>query len=318
MAFRIRNRLLKNEAVRFGIVFFIGVLIGTFYPNKAETPAPPVPRIVRQRNAVAPENFLTVLIVSAPYNDKQRQVLRETWLQSCIRPNCIIKFSIGTKDVDIGKIKDIRRKDILPIAELKDSYFALTQKVALSLAWIANNLNSKFVIKADEDTFVNVEELMKKLENYSSDLYMGYFSGRARVKTKGQWAEPKWKLCDHYIPNARGGGYVLGQQNVEYIAQNVNRLMIWNSEDISVGAWLSPIQVNRVHSIRFDTEAKSRGCNNDYIVTHKQSEDDLRDKWSLFFKTGDICIDEVQISPGYQYNWDVPPSQCCELDKNIP
>jgi galactosylxylosylprotein 3-beta-galactosyltransferase len=48
------------------------------------------------------------------------------------------------------------------------------------------------------------------------------------------------------------------------------RLMIWNSEDISVGAWLSPIQVNRVHSIRFDTEAKSRGCNNDYIVTHKQ------------------------------------------------
>ena len=46
--------------------------------------------------------------------------------------------------------------------------------------------------------------------------------------------------------------------------------MMWNSEDISVGGWLGPVRVNRVHSTRFDTEAKSRGCQNSYLITHKQ------------------------------------------------
>ena len=53
-------------------------------------------------------------------------VLRETWLSDCQRPLCIVKFAIGTREVDVGKIKDIRKNDILPLAELKDSYHALT------------------------------------------------------------------------------------------------------------------------------------------------------------------------------------------------
>lgn len=72
------------------------------------------------------------------------------------------------------------------------------------------------------------------------------------------------------MPNARGGGYVLGKQNVDFIGDNYEKLEKWNSEDISVGAWLAAVKVNRVHSNRFDTEAESRGCHNSYIVTHKQ------------------------------------------------
>lgn len=319
MAFRLRNRLL-NDAIRFGIVFLIGVLVGTLYPHVNE----PVPTTTvsaeynRATRNVVKANFLTVLIVSAPYNDKERQVLRETWLNGCRRPACIVKFAIGTQEVDIGKIKDVRNNDILPLAELKDSYHELTRKVALSMHWISNNLNSHFVLKADEDTFVNLEELTKELQKYSTDLYMGYFSGRARVKKSGQWAEPNWVICDHYLPNARGGGYILGKENVDYISQNIDRLMMWNSEDISVGGWLGPVRVNRVHSTRFDTEAKSRGCQNSYLITHKQSADDMREKWHFLQKTGDICYEELQVTPGYNYNWDVPPSQCCVPSKDIP
>jgi len=152
--------------------------------------------------------------------------LRDTWLNGCQRPHCIKKFAIGTKDVDIGRIKDVRNNDILPLAELKDSYHELTRKVSLSLNWISNNLNSNFVLKADEDTFVNLEELMNELKKYSTDLYMGYFTGRARVKKSGQWAEPNWVLCDYYLPNARGGGYVLGKDHVNFIAQNLDRYFI--------------------------------------------------------------------------------------------
>lgn len=99
----------------------------------------------------------------------------------------------------------------------------LTSKVAFSLRWISANLNSRFVLKADEDTFVNLAELTKLLEKYDTNLYMGYFTGRARVKKAGPWAEPNWLICDYYLPNARGGGYVLGKDNVDFIANNVEK-----------------------------------------------------------------------------------------------
>jgi galactosylxylosylprotein 3-beta-galactosyltransferase len=315
---RLRSRLL-SDVIRFGIVFLLGVLVGVFYPHEQHDAPKPIVQLTPRNFVANPlENFITILIVSAPFNNEARQVLRETWLSDCHRPFCVVKFAIGTKSVDIGQIKDIRNNDILPLAELKDAYSSLTKKVALSMKWIANNLNSKFVLKADEDTFVNLVELVKELNKYDTDLYMGYFTGRARVKKSGPWAEPNWLLCDYYLPNARGGGYVLGKGNVQFIAENADRLTIWNSEDVSVGAWLGPVRAKRVHSVRFDTESKSRGCHNSYIITHKQTADDLREKWHFLKKTGDICYEETQISSGYRYNWTVSPSQCCVPDKSIP
>lgn len=47
-------------------------------------------------------------------------------------------------------------------------------------------------------------------------------------------------------------------------------LHVFRNEDVSVGAWLSGLNVKYVHDPRFDTEFRSRGCNNEYLITHKQ------------------------------------------------
>ena len=60
-------------------------------------------------------------------------------------------------------------------------------------------------------------------------------AGAAHVKTLGQWAEPNFHLCDRYLPYARGGGYVITTDLVEYILQNKHLLQIYNSEDVTVG-----------------------------------------------------------------------------------
>jgi len=316
---RIRNRY-QAELIRLTAVFTFGIILGVYYPRdngKIDQIDAKASRSVANAPNISP-NYLTILIVSAPKNSEQRDIIRRSWLQGCHKPKCVHKFAIGTKGIDLGTISDAKHNDILALPELTDSYYALTTKVGLSFRWISQNLNSKFVLKADEDTLVNIQELYRELDKYTSDLYMGYFTGRAHVKTKGQWAEPNWKLCDYYIPNARGGGYVLGKKNVHFIGDNYDRLEKWNSEDVSVGAWLAPVQVNRVHSIRFDTESESRGCHNSWIVTHKQKIEDLEEKWNFLSKTGDLCYDEESVKHGYEYNWNVPPSKCCVVDKNIP
>jgi len=61
------------------------------------------------------------------------------------------------------------------------------------------------------------------------------FVGAARVKQRGQWAEPNFHLCDRYLPYARGGGYIVSGDLVKYISDNKDLLQIYNSEDVSMG-----------------------------------------------------------------------------------
>lgn len=86
----------------------------------------------------------------------------------------------------------------------------------------------------------------------------------------------------------------------------------FNSEDISVGLWLSPFQDTlRVHDRRFDTEWTSRGCQNIYFVTHNISQETMMVLYQNLISNGKLCAKEVKKRDYYLYNWNVPPSECC-------
>ena len=75
MAPRIRKRFL-NEIFRFALVFALGIIVGIYYPHKNEAgpTAQPVTELLRNaRGLPVKPNFLTILIVSAPFNDETRQ-----------------------------------------------------------------------------------------------------------------------------------------------------------------------------------------------------------------------------------------------------
>lgn len=83
------------------------------------------------------------------------------------------------------------------------------------------------------------------------------------------------------------------------------------SEDVSVGVWLSPLNITRRHDVRFDTEYLSRGCNNSYLVTHKQTPENMKELYSNIVNTGKLCENEKKTRKFYDYNWKVLPSKCC-------
>ena len=101
------------------------------------------------------------------------------------------------------------------------------------------------------------------------------------------------------------------QDLVEYISKNAHLLQKYQSEDVSVGTWLAPLKIHRVHDTRFDTEFRSRGCHNKYLVSHKQSVEDFRSKHYSLQSKGELCEKEEQLRISYEYNWNTVPSQCC-------
>ncbi|KAJ1144983.1 hypothetical protein NDU88_011275 [Pleurodeles waltl] len=271
--------------------------------------------------------FLAVVIVSGPKYSERRGVIRSTWLSTSSAPgppDVWRRFAIGTAGLSAEERRQMDEEqmqhgDLLLLPELRDSYENLTTKVLQAYTWLDKNLNFKFVFKADDDTFARLDVMLQELRAQEPHrLYWGFFSGRGRVKAGGRWKESAWVLCDYYLPYALGGGYVLSWDLVRYLALNRDYFGLWQNEDVSLGAWLAPLNLKRVHDPRFDTEYKSRGCSNQYLVTHKQSLEDMLEKHRSLVQDGSLCKEEVRHRLSYVYDWEVPPSQCCQRKDGIP
>lgn len=292
-------------------------------------------------NSLKMNTFLLVLIMTGPNNKGRRDAIRHTWLSTAIhtqklaknknvkQPSSILHFFvIGTKGLTEEMKMNLNQEknsnnDLLLLKDFTDAYEKLTEKLGLMLEWVYKNIKFQYLLKSDDDTFVRLtvieEELLKRQVKKMPDyLYWGYFYGRGQVKKSGAWKETEWKLCDYYIPYARGGGYILSNDVVEYIAKNYHGFKHYLSEDVSVGSWLAPLDIERIHDIRFDTEYKTRGCSNTFIVSHKQSIDDMAAKHDSLSKNRLLCEKEFSNFHGYQYNWDVSPSKCCVRNEKIP
>ncbi|XP_044769738.1 beta-1,3-galactosyltransferase 6 [Neomonachus schauinslandi] len=237
------------------------------------------------------------------------------------------RFAVGTGGLGAEERRALEREqarhgDLLLLPALRDAYENLTAKVLAMLAWLDEHVAFEFVLKADDDSFARLDALLAELRARDPArrrrLYWGFFSGRGRVKPGGRWREAAWQLCDYYLPYALGGGYVLSADLVRYLRLSREYLRAWHSEDVSLGAWLAPVDVQREHDPRFDTEYKSRGCSNQYLVTHKQSLEDMLEKQQTLTREGRLCKQEVQLRLSYVYDWSAPPSQCCQRKEGIP
>ncbi|KAJ0023627.1 hypothetical protein NQD34_003526 [Periophthalmus magnuspinnatus] len=267
--------------------------------------------------------FLVVLITTGPKYTERRSIIRSTWLVKR-DADVLSMFVVGinglsSEDMMNLNTEQARHKDLLLLPDLKDSYENLTLKLVHMYSWLDQNVDFKFVLKADDDTFARLDLIKDELKSKDPNrLYWGFFSGRGRVKSAGKWRESTWDLCDYYLPYALGGGYILSSDLVHYIRLNSGFFKTWQSEDVSLGAWLAPVDVKRTHDPRFDTEYKSRGCNNKYLVTHKQSLEDMLEKHQTLERDGRLCKEEVKLRLSYVYDWSVPPSQCCQRKDGIP
>ncbi|XP_075405772.1 beta-1,3-galactosyltransferase 6 [Tenrec ecaudatus] len=295
-------------------------------PRPARSP-PPLGPAARPAPAAA---LLAVLVASAPRAAERRSIARSTWLTAARRGGAgdvWSRFAVGTAGLGPDELLALEREqarhgDLLLLPALRDSYENLTAKVLAMLTWLDEHVAFEFVLKADDDSFVRLDTMVAELRARDPPrrrrLYWGFFSGRGRVKPGGRWRESAWQLCDYYLPYALGGGYVLSADLVHYLRLSREYLRAWHSEDVSLGAWLAPVDVQREHDPRFDTEYKSRGCSNQYLVTHKQSLEDMLEKHQTLTREGRLCKEEVRLRLSYIYDWSAPPSQCCQRKEGIP
>ncbi|ELT93795.1 hypothetical protein CAPTEDRAFT_99638 [Capitella teleta] len=256
---------------------------------------------------------LVILVHSSPGNKERRDVIRSTWL-STPSPEVTSFFVIGTKhlsNVEKGRLHDENYKtgDLLLLENVEDAYKTLTSKTLQSFVWIHHHMNFRFVLKCDDDSFVQIPLLLTKAREFNAtdSVYWGNFNGMS----KGLPDPPPFILCDRFIPFARGGGYVLSADLVTYITANQHHLFTHRAEDVAVAVWLTPLKVHRLHDVDFDTEYMSVGCLNSFIVTHKQNIYMMEEKHKNLQKHGRLCQSERLYHKRHTFDWKAYPSKCC-------
>ena len=290
-----------------------------------------------------PHSDLLVLVLSDALSAPVRSSIRKSWVlllsdEKKVRTLFVIGLSNlqGDDDDDdddhyqslLKVLNDEGEQfgDLLLLPNVSNHDKASTHKLLSAIHEIVQLYDFDFLLKVEEESFVLLDRLHaeiirpelhtnrqpnRKPKTPLPPLYQGYFHGAAPVVRKGKRLDSKWFLCDTFLPFAAGGGYLIDSQLVKFIDQNRNQLIGYRSDDISMGAWLAPLNVRRVHDDRFDTEWSSRGCQNHHLIAHKCSPDEMIDRFQRYQHTGRQCKQEFQRQSVYKYDWNALPSQCC-------
>lgn len=145
-------------------------------------------------------------------------------------------------------------RDILRL-NYKDRYENLTNKTILSLTWFANNCPPKYILKTDDDCFVNLVSLVPWLQQLPPHvMYAGKkneYMPVIRDPTHRNYVPMDQYAEEFYKPYCSGGGYMISGsvlKNLTDKARSVHQII---NEDAYVGLVMHALKVTPTDEARF-------------------------------------------------------------------
>lgn len=284
-------------------------LLSLSLPSLLPAPASPGPPLALPGYLIANEGacavpgaapFLLLLVCSALGNLNQRNAIRESWgrLRQARGLRVQTLFLLGepnSADPQAVSQKQLEEEssahgDILQAAFL-DTYRNLTLKTLSGLNWAHKHCpTARYVLKTDDDVFVNVPELVSELiwrgghrEQWEKSLepqaeagtgeqrwdrgqppvgshpqpllYLGrvhwWVSPKRTSESKHQISEELWPLArGAFPPYASGTGYVLSASAVQLVLNMASRVPILPLEDVFVGVSAGRGGLTPTHCVR--------------------------------------------------------------------
>ncbi|XP_033758670.1 beta-1,3-galactosyltransferase 1-like [Pecten maximus] len=170
------------------------------------------------RDDKSPEIDLVVLIFTIHKNRLERETIRKTWLtyakNNSLTSNIRYAFLLGAPaDPNMDKI--VREefdifKDILQ-EDFKDAYSNLTYKTMMAYKWASTKCkDAKFVMKTDDDMYVNIPNIMTTLKNHKEKLQTSVGGACHQVAKPIRDHRSKWYASKKSFPGSNYPGFCSG------------------------------------------------------------------------------------------------------------
>lgn len=260
-------------------------------PNVAYTPNPPpaIPDTYRGNDIC--ERYQPKLIVyihSAPSNIVRRTNLRNTWVNNTLFSDNFARmvFVFGRpQNNNIQDDIDAENKEYGDIiqGDFKDHYKNLTFKGLFALKWVRDSCKSaEFILKSDDDAFVNIFEVRKILEKHKQEQVKN-FIGCALWESNSMpiLRDPKkcmkWCVKDYEFPGENffpkycaGLAFMMSSNVVKLMLENAPKTPFFWIDDVYVTGLLP----KGIQDLKYINLQKSFSLNaNEAIKKYKSKQE---------------------------------------------
>lgn len=159
------------------------------------------------RNSSAP--YFVTLVHSSPTQFERRAACRDTWAHSDSRTRTYFLMGMVQSLSLQKRINEEEEKfhDIIQ-GNFLDSYHNLTYKHTMALKWFTENCpHVKYLLKLDDDVFVNVPATYEFLVNNKDDkkYILGIYFPPQETFRKGKWKTSTEDIREKYMPEYASG-----------------------------------------------------------------------------------------------------------------
>lgn len=225
---------------------------------------------------------LLILITTHATHFEQRNSIRSTWGRDPKKehPRWKTYFLIGRTE-QMGAMKKIHQEiethDDLIIGNVQEHFYNLTYKVQMGFEWSLKYCQYEFMLKGDDDVFVNLPQLFQFLESDDTpkkELFAGNVQYQAKVFRTGKYGVDKNEFRKAVYPRyCSGGGFVLSRDVVDEMVKAFHQVPALKIDDAYIGVLALKIGIDVLHNNNFrmfEDDKNENKCvyNKESIVHH--------------------------------------------------
>ena len=235
---------------------------------------------------------LLIIVESPPNNYMARDAIRNTWgMVSQVSTSEIrVVFLLGKSNLPLENKRAVTEywshQDVIQI-DFMDAYANLTYKTLSGLHWVHTFCpNAKYVMKTDDDMYVNTPLIVKMLRATPKTKFLGGYCWG--ISTPHRDSRSKWYVpyemysAPTFPPMCSGTGYIMSRDLVDSVINVSVNIKFFYLEDVYIALCLEKFQISPVNIQGFSNMLVSfDNCQfRNYVLTsHGHSPYELTKVW---------------------------------------
>uniref|UniRef100_A0A1B6GAZ9 Hexosyltransferase n=1 Tax=Cuerna arida TaxID=1464854 RepID=A0A1B6GAZ9_9HEMI len=199
------------------------------------------------------------------------------------------EWSLYTRQVYKQLQQEVVQYNDILLLDMVDVYRNLPQKVLLFIEWVYKHHNVKYILKTDDDTFIDIPTVKVELNKHSDWDWWSCFRIGWPVHRRGKWRETVYQQ-EVYPPFPSGAGYVLSHHVLTWLNTRIETLSTkYQGEDVALGIWLEAMNASR-HVGEACYWACNEKCHSHTCNAMQLTVEEMYQVWSDYKECGDkIC-----------------------------
>ncbi|XP_014261338.1 beta-1,3-galactosyltransferase 1-like [Cimex lectularius] len=271
--------------------------------------------IISGKNLCEDQKVNVIIIVcSAPENVDRRLAIRQTWGLhnfSNVRVGFLLGWTYNISlqiqiEQESSEYHDVIQENFI------DSYNNLTIKSVMMLKWYIHYCpSSTYLMKTDDDVFVNVTNLSRLLENLNyTVVLLGSLICHAKpiLDVNNKWYSPKYLYRKAFYPNYLSGtGYVMSRQVAVKLFNAALTTPLIHLEDVYItGICALKAGVKPKNNMAFTYLHLSDNCLLNMITNHRMTPQELYILW----KNRNNCVEKPRLTATHRTKLKKIQSDC--------